>query len=230
MSGTTLLTVASSVAAFALGFQMFQEKADPASSHDKVVPSMAVTNHSTQPFAAPSPTSSPSLPIPLHYLETAEFESFDQELNLTSEALHLLAITPKEAEAVVNAAITLRDSIEHAQSQSAKILYQHPATSITGFILEVNPLGPRLAEFTNHYRTQIQQALGPRRADFIAVPIEIDPEQGFLYTCAIGAPGRYSETTLVWSEADGAMISHQSRTTSRPPGYVKKFFGVKEKQ
>ena len=228
MTRTSLLTLASSAAAFILGFQMFQEEAVPASSHDNVVSSMAVTNHSTQPFAAPSPKNAPNLPIPLHFLETAEFESFDQELNLTSEARHLLAITPQEAEAVVNAAITLRDSIEHAQSQSAQILYQHPATSITGFILEVNPLGPRLAEFNNHYRTQIQQALGPQRADFIAVPIEIDPEQGFLYTCAIGAPGRYCETTLVWSEADGAMIGHQSRTTSRLPGYVKKFFGVKE--
>ena len=106
MPGTPLLTIAGSVAAFTLGFQLFQGNEPPGPSAAPITLTAAL-NVVSVTTAATSTQEPAKPPVPLDLLTEVTFTHFGPDLNFTAEARLLLGINKDEAEAVTKAAQAL---------------------------------------------------------------------------------------------------------------------------
>jgi hypothetical protein len=196
-SKRTLLTIiAGCVAAFAIEFHLVRK--EPHSTNSTVDLRLAHTPATPPNIDSAEATVPIGLPFPLHLLKATEFNQYDQELNLTSEARYLLFITENEAASVNQAALQLRDSFEQAQAKSIRAA-QYPDLLYKNnpFYAEVNPLRSLANSLIGTYRTQLKDALGADRASFISAPFEVSPENTILFIKMSATPPRYNEVRVV---------------------------------
>lgn len=228
MPGTPLLTLAGSLAAFALGFHLFREDEPSPTEPQSLIVSQSPT--ATTPSAAASSVEvSPDKSIPPDLLSEVEFARFDSALGLTPEACLLLGIREEEAKAVTEAAHEFRDAIELAQSRTARARRKDPMSQEDRLFVEVDPLGAQFQRFADRFQARVQEVLGLERAAFIDVPSEIGPDHSLLYRPSTGMPGVFHEVRVIWSDAnDGSALSYHSQTVNMVPSYVTEFFAIHE--